>query len=178
MVHVNDEDRQRASAGEEAARVLARMAGWTTEACGAVLPPVLGVYRYSEPAGIIISHWRRDISFGKLLDAVRQTRTDILMLEPGYTNSSRKTYYLSLILARGGEVRIHRGLRLWSADFDSQLWLIADPKDRDLDPCFFSIAPGGVKHEAGAPFGDSVSAEAGLRIADLRWLAEINGNFV
>ncbi|PNP99506.1 hypothetical protein [Sphingobium sp. SA916] len=178
MVYVNDEDRQRISDGEEAARALAKMAGWATQPCDALFPQILSGYRYGKRAGLVLGHWRREISFGKLIEIVRQTRTDILILEPGRDTSRRKTYYLSLILARAGEVRLHRGLRLWSADFDSPLKIVADPRDRDLDPCFFSIRSTGVAEEAGAPFGDPVSAETGLRIADLRWVAEIGGNFV
>lgn len=178
MVYVNEEDRQRISDGEEAVRALAKMAGWTTQPCDGLLPQILSGYRYSERAGLILGHWRREISFGKLLEAVRQTRTDILILEPGRDTSRRKTYYLSLILARAGEVRIQRGLRLWSADFDSPLWVVADPQDRDLDPCFFSIRATGLKEEAGASFGDPVSVQTGLRIADLRWVAEIGGHFI
>ncbi|UZW54861.1 hypothetical protein NUH86_15475 [Sphingobium sp. JS3065] len=178
MVYVNEEDRQRISDGEEAVRALAKMGGWATQPCDGLFPQILSQYRHSERAGLVLGHWRREISLSKLIEAVRQIRTDILILEPGRDTSGRKTYYLSLILARAGEVRLHRGLRLWSADFDSLLWVVADPRDRDLDPCFFSSRATGFKEEAGAPFGDPVSAETGLRIADLRWVAEIGGHFV
>lgn len=178
MMIFSNEDRQRAEVAADAAQVLARMVGAAIVPCDAtVVPPALAGYRYSERAGLIFAHSHRQLSFKKLLDAVREVRTDLLMVEPRRGIGRRTTFHISLILCRDGEVQIHHGLRLWSADVDSPLWLVPDPREADVRPHCFSLRPNGMKLEAATPFSDCALAQMGLKIADLRWTIEIGGHF-
>ena len=170
--------RQRAELAADAAPALARMVGTAIVPCDAtVVPPALAGYSYSERAGLIFAHSHRQLSLKKLLDAVREVRTDLILVEPGHGFGRRTTFHISLLLCRDGEVQIHRGLRLWSADVDSPLWLVPDPRDADVRPHCFSLCPNGVKLETATPFTDPALAQMGLKIADLRWTIEIGGHF-
>ena len=177
MIFGNSEDQQRTLLATEGARALAKMAGWTLEPCAALVSP-LSALGYSGRAEIILGYWHRQLSYRRIIAAVRETRTNMLMIEPGHGIGRSKRFYLTLILCRGEQVIIHKGLRLWSEDFDSPLWLVPDPHDLDAYPGSFSLHPDGIRAETVLPYVSSAAAETGIRVADLRWMAEAGGHFL
>ena len=178
MIFGSSEERQRTALAKEGARALARMTEWTLKPCAAALAPPLSALGYSDQAQVIVGYGHRQLSYRRIIAAVREARTDMLMIEPGHGIGRSKRFYLTLILCRGGQPIIHKGLRLWSEDFDSPLWLVPDPHDLDAYPCSFSLHPDGIRAETVLPYASPTAAEAGIKIADLRWIAEAGGHFL
>lgn len=178
MIFAGLQDRRRAALAAEGARALAKMAGWAMEPCGTVLALLLSAFGYSDEAQIIIGYWHHRFSYRKMIAAIQDARTDMLMIEPGHGMGRWKTLHLTLILCRAGQVIIHKGLRLWSEDFRSPLWLVPDPQDIDAYLCCFSLHPNGIGPEIVTPFADPIAAQMGLRVADLQLMAEAGGHFL
>lgn len=178
MIFGSSEDRQRTALGAEGARALAKMAGWTLEQCGTALPPPLSAFGYSAQAEIIVGYWHRQLSYRRMIDAVRDVRTDMLMIEPSWGMGRWKKFHLTFILCRAGQVVIYKGLRLWSEDFDSPLWLVPNPQDIDADPCSFSLHADGIRAQIVLPYATPIDAQTGIKVADLRWMAEAGGHFL
>lgn len=68
-----------------------------------MLPPQFSGFHYCVGPDIVLVHWRRNISIGRLFLAARETRLDILRTEPAWLGSESPTFCISLILCRAGE---------------------------------------------------------------------------
>src|SRR5690606_16975472 len=67
-----------------------------------------------------------------LTEAVRETRTTVLVIEPGSTTDGRPTFYFTVIICRGGKVEKHPAMRLW-VSLERQCYLVPDPDGGDAD---------------------------------------------
>lgn len=177
MIYLNGDDRQREALAQEGALALATIAEWETEPCPALLPPVLGGYLYCRTSDLVLAHWRRNVSLGRLLAASRETRLNILLVEPAWM-TTRSDFRVSAILCDTGEVNVFRGLRLWCAGIDGPYWLIADPGDRDLDPRCFDLRVKRMTPEEHMPFSDLETRDLGLLVGGIRWKAIAGGHLI
>lgn len=166
------EDQARTALGEVAAHALARMAGWIIELCGPVVPPVLAAYSFCHEAGLMIGYWRPNIRHLAQYDAVRETRADLLVVEPRDAESKAR-FDMRLYLCRDGEVQIYEQLQLWTAGRNAPLWLVPGLADAENHRGGFCFQPHRLNHAATLPFTDPVAAQTGFAIARDRWHAKI-----
>ncbi|GFZ94140.1 hypothetical protein [Sphingobium fuliginis] len=177
MFYLNEEDRQREALAKNGTIALATIAGWQTEPCANVLPPVLAGYDYCRGPDLVLAHWRRNVSLGRLLAAVRETRLDLLLVEPAWIGTAAD-FRISAILCREGDTHVFRGLRLWAADINGPNWLIPDPSDRDLDPRCFDLAMKRMTPDEQVPFSDPETRDLGLLVGGIRWKAMAGGHLI
>lgn len=177
MIYLTKEDRQREALAQEGAQALATIAGWETEPCPVLLPPVFAGYLYCPTSDLVLAHWRRSVSLGRLLAAARETRLDIVLVEPAWM-ATGSDYRVSAILCRAGETHMFRGLRLWGVGIDGPNWLIADPGDRDLDPRCFNLAMKRMTPDEQVPFSDPETRDLGLLVGGIRWKAMAGGHLI
>ncbi|WP_327752082.1 hypothetical protein VVT58_06470 [Sphingobium sp. SJ10-10] len=177
MIYLNEENRQRETLAKDGAVALPTIAGWQTEPCPNILPPVFGGYLYCPNSDLVLAHWRRDVSLSRLLTAARETRLDLLLVEPAWIGLGAD-YRISAILCRAGETHVFRGLRLWAADLDGPNWLVPDPGDRDLDPRCFDLSLKRLTPDEQPPFGDDETRDLGLLVGGIRWKAMAGGHLV
>ena len=178
VIYITKEDRQREALAQKGAQALATIAGWQTEAGPVMLPPQLSGFHYCAAADIVLVHWRRNISIGRLFLAARETRLDILRVEPAWIGSEGPTFCVSLILCRAGETTMYRALRLWSADIDGPVWLVPDPHDADLDYCCIDLTQRRLTPTDHMPFADAGARDSGLLTGKLRWKAIMGGHLI
>lgn len=177
MIYLNEEDCQRETQAKEGAIALATVASWQTEPCPIMLPPVLAGFVYCRTADLVLAHWRRNVSLGRLLAVARETRLDVLLVEPAWM-ASGSDFRVSAILCRSGETHVYRGLRLWAAGVDGPTWLIPDPADRDLDPSCFDLSLKRMTPDEQRPFSDLETRDLGLLVGGIRWKAIAGGHLV
>lgn len=142
---------------------LARHVGWTLEPNDGLLPPPLCRHGYEPQAHLVLIPCADGPPY-RLQYAVSQVRCTALMVEPGSTNAGLPTFYFTLFRCAGGEVHIHRALRLWKGE-DGSLFLLPDPDDLDAADRFFTICRRGIA-PADAPWRDSAERRTGLERAD------------
>src|SRR5690606_33483988 len=92
-----------------------------------------------------------------LTEAVRETRTTVLVIEPGSTTDGRPTFYFTVIICRDGKVEKHPAMRLW-ASLERDLYLVPDPDGTD-------------------PEGECWALHRGVRAAATPWLTEVERDF-
>jgi len=177
MFYLNQEDRQRERLASDGAIDLATIAGWQTEPCPNILPPVLAGYLYCRNSDLVLAHWRRNVSLSRLLAAARETRLDLLLVEPAWM-ATGSDFRVSAILCRAGETEVYRGLRLWGAGIDGPNWLIPDPADRDLDPRCFDLSMKRMTPDQQVPFSDDETRDLGLLVGGIRWKAMAGGHLI
>ena len=178
MIYITKEDRQREGLALEGAQALATIAGWQTEASPIGLPPQLSGFLYCPVAELVLAHWRRSMSIGRLFLAARETRLDILRIEPAWGGSEGPIFSVSLILCRNGETTLHRGLRLWSADIEGPVWLVPDPDDADLEQHCFDLTSRRLAAADQMPFADPGLRNSGLLMGKIRWKAAAGGHLI
>jgi hypothetical protein len=84
--------------------------------------------------------------------AVRETRTTVLVIEPGSTMAGTPTFYVTVIICRAGKVEWHPARRLWASS-ERQLFLVPDP-------------------EGDEPGGECFALDRGVRAANVPWSNE------
>lgn len=103
-----------------------------------------------------------------LTEAVRETLTTVLVIEPGSTTGGRSTFYFTVIICRGGKVEKHPAMRLW-VSLERQCYLVPDPDGGNADgECF--VLNRGVRATA-SPWPTEIEREFGLLHADALLLA-------
>jgi hypothetical protein len=76
--------------------------------------------------------------------AVAETRTDLLIILPGKTTDGLPTFYFTLLRCAGGEVHMHKPLRLW-AGIERQLYLLWIVDDTSGQQWLSFVDPKGIK---------------------------------
>ena len=102
------------------------------------------------------------------VQAVREIRCMLLIIEPGSNMDGSPTFYFTLLRCVNGQVRWHRALRLWR-HWDGGLFLVSDPGDPGAETEFFVIEQG--IRPAERPWASEVDRDFGLRHADAMLLA-------
>ena len=177
MIYLNNEDRQREALAMEGVRALVTVAGWQAQPCPVMFPPALADFLFSPANDLILAHWCRHISIGRLFAAARETRMDILLVEPAWIATGGPAFGATLILCREGETNVYRGLRLWANDVEGPAWLVPDPADRDLDQRFFELSQKRIAPTDLAPFGPAPASD-GLLVGRIRWKAVLGGHLI
>lgn len=177
MIYISEEDRQRTALAREASHAFLNIVGWPSDTDPSMIPPILTEYSYVERANMVVGYWHKVLSLSTLIKSVADARVDLLLVEPTHPSTGRKTFYITLLLCRAGEVQIHNGLRLWSAAWDGPAYLVSDRDDRD-EQISFLIHDRGVRQEPSLPFADVALEQSGLMTGDLRWRVEIGGHLV
>ena len=178
MVYLTNEDRRREVLAREGALAFAAIASWQTEPTTSTVPPAVAAYLYSPTVDVVLAHWGKNVSIGKLLAAARETRLDIVLIEPAWMTSGGPAFSISMILCRNGETSVYRGLRLWAADVESAAWLVPDPHDRDLDHVCFDLSRKRITPESHMPFCGAEARDLGLMIGGIRWKATVGGHLI
>jgi len=162
MKNENDKSRARYARAYKAVQTLCSMLCYRTEQAAAFMPRPLqeGV---NFPAENLCLLPTADGYTYDLTDAVRETRTAVLVVEPGSTTDGRPTFYFTLILCRNGEVEQHSAMRLW-VSIDKKFYLVPDPDGGDPDGECFALDRG--VRTAAAPWPTTVDRIFGLAHAD------------
>ncbi len=131
MKYENDENQARYACALKAAQNLASLACYGLVDEPAIMPPALrgGLNVPSEYLVILPSGGG---SPSLLEEAVRETRSNVLILEPGETRAGTPTICCTLLRCAGGKIHWHRALRLW-VGFDRRVYLVPAPDGDDSD---------------------------------------------
>src|SRR5690606_31325196 len=100
----------------------------------------------------------------QFMDAVRETRSTVLVIQAGRTMSGSATYYMTLLICRKGKVLTYPALQLW-VDIEKNAYLIPDPNGEDPDGECFAIDAKGVR-SVSPPFAHRVDREFGIAHAN------------
>ncbi len=101
-------------------------------------------------------------------EAVRETRTTVLVIEPGSTTAGKPTFYFTAVICRAGKVEWHPAKRLW-ASIERKLFLVPDPDgEKPKSECF--ALERGVR-EAPLPWSNEAERDLGLMHGDALLLA-------
>lgn len=167
MKYPNDEYRARYARAYKACQILASMMCYRTEEAPAFIPPPLRE-GMNVPAENLCLLPTADGYPYDLTKAVRETRTTVLLIEPGSTTDGRPTFYFTVIICRAGEVEHHPAMRLW-ASLERKLYLAPDPDGGDPEGECFGLHRG--VRAAAAPWPSTVERNFGLLHADALLLA-------
>lgn len=177
MIFLTNDDHQRQMLAADAARALATMAGWKINPVPIFLPRSPGEFIYSPGVELILASWRKDTSLQRLMSLARETRLDVLHVEPGRILRGIPIFYVTLILCRNGGLEVYRTLRLWSADVDSSVWLVPDPAD-DQGNLSFDLQATRLMPASSAPYAVRCDLDAGLTNGKIRWHATAGGHLL
>jgi len=156
MKYPTEEYRGRYARALKAATNLATAAMYSTEQAPAFLHPQLreGVNVPAENLCFLPSGGGYPYDLSK---AVRETRTTVVVVEPGSTMAGKPTFYFTLILSRGGKFEWHPAKQLWVSR-DRKLFLVPDPDGDD-------------------PKGECFAVDRGVRTAATPWPNEVERDF-
>ncbi len=169
MKYENDEYRSRYACALKAAQNLASLACYGLVDEPAIMPPAL------KEALNVPSEYLALLPTGGdypslLEEAVRETRSNVLILEPGTTMQGAATICCTLLRCAGGKIHWHRALRLW-VGFDRHVYLAPAPDGDDPDgPCF--VIAKGVR-SVDTPWTNEIERDFGLSHADALLLAPL-----
>ncbi len=169
MKYKNDDYRARYAHALKAAQNLASLACYGLVDEPAIMPPALreGLNVPAEYLVILPSGG----GYPSLLEeAVRETRSNVLILEPGTTMNDASTICCTLLRCAGGKTHWHRMLRLWLG-FDRRVYLVPTPDGDDPEGACFVIAKG--VRSVDAPWSNEVERDFGLNHADALLLAPL-----
>jgi|GEM_PF-3734544 len=167
MKYENNEYRSRFARALKAAQNLVTLASYRLEDDPVLLPRALreGLNVSDESLTLIPSGGTYPY---RLAEAVRETRTAVLIIEPGKTIEGAPTIYFTLVRCARGEVHWHRTLRLW----------VGPEHDLFLVPAPVVSEPGGLSfmmyrrvRPAETPWVDDRDRDLGLRQGDALLMA-------
>ncbi len=167
MKYPTEESRARYARAYKAGHILGSMLCYRTEEAQAYMPPALqeGVNFPAENLCLVPT---ADGYPYDLTEAVRETRTTVLVIEPGSTTDGRPTFYFTVIICRAGKVEKHPAMRLW-VNLERLCYLVPDPDGGDAHgECF--VLNRGVRGAA-APWANEAERNFGLLHADAILLA-------
>lgn len=164
MKYKNADYLARQERAQRAVSAVAKLAGWTFEDHGEVMPPALRPYRYCPTADVILIPWCGG-HFSPILNALREIRCTVLLVMPGVTTIGTSTLYVSVIGWAKGEMCRHDELRLWSVDGRS-FWLLPDPEGGSPDGPGFDLASGQLRPVMVRPWNDEYESGFGFGHAD------------
>ncbi len=166
MKYENEEYGARYAHALKAAQNLASLAFYGLVDEPAIMPPALSEALNVPSEYLVLLPTGGDYPF-RLEQAVRETRSDVLVVEPDETMQGTPTIYFTLFRCAGGKIHCHRALRLW-VGFDRRVYLVPAPGGDDLGgddpgPCF--VIAKGVRL-VDAPWTNEVERGLGLNHAD------------
>jgi len=164
MKYENEEYRARYGSALLAAQNLATLLCVEVKDEPALLPPALRNGLNAPSGNLVLVPQASLMNDRQFMDAVRETRSTVLIIEPGKTMSGSATYYMTLLLCRWGKVLTYRALQLW-VDLKKNAYLIPDAHGEDPDGECFALDAKGVR-SVPPPFGHKVEREFGLAHAD------------
>ena len=168
MKYKNDEYRSRYARALKAANNLASSLSPRLQDEPALMPPALRSGLNAPGGNLVLLPWADD-QRPFLGRAVQETRSSVIIVEPGSTMTGSPTFYLTLVHCRRGEVLTHRALRLW-VDIEKNAYLVPDRAGDAPDGECFAIEPRGVRAVA-ASYAHEIDLELGLAHGDALLLA-------
>jgi hypothetical protein len=160
MKYPNEEYRARYGSALHAAQNLATLLCLELKAEPALLPPVLRTGLNAPAGNLILVPYASLEHRPQFINAVRETRSTVLIIEPGQTMSGSVTYYITLLLCRRGEVLTYPALQLW-VDLEKNAYLIPDAYGEDPEGECFALHARGVDLVP-PPFAHQVDRSMGL----------------
>ena len=164
MRYENDEYRARYGSALLAAQNLAKLLCVELKDEPALLPPPLRTGQNVPSGSLVLVPYASLMNDQRFMDAVRETRSTVLIIESGESMSGSATYYMTLLLCREGEVLTFPKLRLW-IDLRKNAYLIPDGHGEDPEGKCFALDAKGVR-QVSPPFGHEVEREFGIAHAD------------
>jgi len=164
MKYENEEYRARYGSALLAAQNLTTLLCVELKDEPALLPPALRTGLNAPSGNLVLVPQAILMNDRQFMDAVRETRSTVLIIEPGETMTGAATYYMTLLLCREGEVLAVPTLRLW-VDLKKQAYLIPDLHGANPEGECFALDANGVR-EVPPPFGHEVEREFGIAHAD------------
>jgi len=164
MKYENEEYRARYGSALLAAQNLATLLCVEIKDEPALLPPALRAGLNAPAGNLVLVPQASLMNDRQFIDAVRETRSTVLVIEPGETMSGSATYYMTLLLCRRGEVLTYPALQLW-VDLKKNAYMIPNLHGDDPDGECFALDAKGVR-PVPPPFGHKVEREFGLAHAD------------
>lgn len=167
MKYKNDEYRARERGALKAAQNLAGYTCYRTFGEPAITPPQLRDALQVPQENLFLLPSGGDYPYG-LEKAVQETRSALLIVEPGSAMDGSPTFYFTLLRCADGQVRWHRALRLWLRP-EGELFLVPDPEDPGAEGDVFKFDRG--IRLAETPWADDFDRDYGLRHASEMLLA-------
>lgn len=164
MKYENEEYRARYGSALLAAQNLATLLCVEIKDEPALLPPALRAGLNAPAGNLVLVPQASLMNDRQFIDAVRETRSTVLVIEPGKTMSGSATYYMTLLLCRKGEVLTVPALKLW-LDIERGAYLVPDHNGENPDGECFALDGKGVR-PAPPPFAHEVDREFGLAHAN------------
>jgi hypothetical protein len=162
MKYKNDEYRAREARAQKGAANLLTLTGYWILGEPVLLHPALQEGLNVTAENLVILPSGGDYPY-RLVEAVRETRSTALIIEPGATTAGSSTFYFTLLRCAGGTEHWHRALRLW-VDIDRRPYLVPAPDGDEPEGQCFAIDKG--VRPVDRPWKHEVDLEFGLRHAD------------
>ena len=167
MKYENNEYRLRYARALKAARNFVTLASYRVVDEWLLLPPALREGLNVPAEGLMLLPSGGEYPY-RLIQAVRETRINLLIVEPGKTIEGAPTIYFTLLRCEKGELHRHPMLRLWTGP-EQNLFLIPAPGLSEPEDACFQIWRG--VRPSDQPWANQAARDLGLHQGDAVLLA-------